>query len=93
MTKFFQTHQLVDFDGLWLANAIHVVSGEIYQHDVLCPVFRRRQELGPQLSVLCELLIYHPSLNGIQTHTRRSFPSPYCTSDRVVVDLVVLDTT
>lgn len=39
MAKPLEAHEMVDLDGLGLANPVHVVAGKVHQHDVLCTVF------------------------------------------------------
>lgn len=53
MAELLDLHEMVDLDGVGLADTVDVVAGEIDEHDVFGPVFLGRAELFAQDLVLC----------------------------------------
>ena len=47
MAELLQLEKMVDVHSICLAYAVHVVTGEVNQHDMLCPVLLRREKLRP----------------------------------------------
>lgn len=43
MTKSLQAHEVIDLDSFRLAHSVHVVAGEVDQHDVLRAILLRIQ--------------------------------------------------
>jgi hypothetical protein len=39
MTEFFNPHEMINFDSLWLANSVDIIPCQINQHDMLGTVF------------------------------------------------------
>ena len=52
MAEVLQSHQVVNFDRLGLADPIDIVPRQIHQHDMLGPIFLGRQQLRTKLLVL-----------------------------------------
>lgn len=55
VTELLDLHELVDLDGFGFADSVDVVSSEVDEHDVFRSIFWRREKLGSQDGVLCEI--------------------------------------
>lgn len=53
VTKLLHLHEMIDFDGLRLANSVHVVPSQVHKHDVLRTIFFRSKQHSAQLFIVC----------------------------------------
>jgi hypothetical protein len=52
VTEFLYRHKMIHFHRLWLAHAVHVVSGEINKHDMFCAILFGCLELFGKFFIL-----------------------------------------
>jgi hypothetical protein len=93
MAELFQPHKFIDLDCLGLADPIDIVSGEVNQHNMLCPVLGRCEQLGTKRSVLYKPVSVRTRPPKLPMCTFGSLPPPDGPGNRVVVHLFALDST
>ena len=71
MTEFLYLHKVVNYHRVRLAYAINIVSGKIYEHNMLCPVLFGRAQLFSQYLVLC---VYHVRMDHRILYIPRTYP-------------------
>ena len=52
MAEFVQSHKVINFDGLGLAYSVNIVTSEVDQHDVFCPILLRIEKSLSKFFVL-----------------------------------------
>ena len=53
VAKPLETHKMIHLDRLGVADAVHVVASQVHEHDVLCAVLIRVEQLFAEALVLC----------------------------------------
>ena len=77
MAKLLHPHKVVNFDSRWLTDSVDIITSQINQHDMLCAVLLRRQQLRGEDVIFWIIRVAMSMYPQREGHERAYLPASY----------------